>query len=77
MRLRFLREEEEDEKLNKMMKDFSEYLHRLRGSCDPSHRNRSLVTTNPHRCSPVRNDPIEDFPSSAALIELDRILTGL
>lgn len=72
--LRFLREEEEDEQLNKLMKDFSEYLHRLRGSRDPSHQNRSLVTTNPHRCSRVGNYPIEDFPSSAALIELDRIL---
>lgn len=67
--LRFLREEEEDEQLNKMMKDFSEYLHRLRGSRDPSHR--SLVTTTPR----VINDPIEDLPSSAALIERDRILT--
>lgn len=71
----FLREEEEDEQLNKLMKDFSEYLHRLRGSHDPSHRTRSLVTTSPHRCSRAGNYPIEDFPSSAALIELDRILT--
>lgn len=55
------------------MKDFSEYLRRLHGSRDPSHRCVHQLP-QPHVAAAVINEPIEDFPSSAALIELDRIL---